>query len=446
MSDAKPRTPSTAILVVWLMGIGTGVFGALIVRKLSPDPLDSDVAQYRAVRNFAQSAFVRELSNQEILDRAMDGFTRSLDDYSRYYDADAAAELDRETAGRYAGIGALFSLVDGERRVLFPLPNSPAGRAGLWVGDSVLAVDGQTVAGLDDKEFHDLLQSLPGEVRVLSVRGLDGDQRSLEVTPESLLDPSVRHFHMVDEQRGLAYLSIHSFSRETADEFDVAWAYLKRQGASSLVIDLRGNLGGVLDAAVAIARRFVPEGVIVSTEGREELEIQRGIEREATLQGLPLVVLVDEHSASASEVLAGALQDHRAAVLVGAPTFGKGMVQTIRRFPASGTRAKITSAHYYSPSHRNFERSSEGRSYGIRPDVEVAISDRQKRAARTHNARYGPPIEARADLAAWETSLGQKLVEALPDDAQVRAAFLLLAGKRPTALALYEAPAKGQPE
>jgi carboxyl-terminal processing protease len=444
--NVKPRTPSSAVLVVWLMGIGTGVFGALIVRKLSPNPSEADVAQYRAVRNFAQASFVRELSDQEILDRAMEGFTRSLDDYSRYYDADSAAELDRETAGRYAGLGALFSLIDGERRVLFPLPESPAKRAGLWIGDSVLEVDGESVAGLDDQTFHDLLQSRPGEVRELHLRSLEGVERTVEITPESLLDPSIRQFHMVDAERGLAYLSIHSFSRETAREFDAAWAYLEHEGATSLVIDLRGNLGGVLDAAVAIARRFIPSGVIVSTEGRLEVEIERGIEGHATLQGLPLVVLVDEHSASASEVLAGALQDHRVAVLVGAPTFGKGMVQTIRRFPDSGTRAKITSAHYYSPSHRNFERSSEGRDYGIRPDVEVEITEREKATARTHSARYGPPVEARADLAAWEAELGETLVEPLPDDAQLRAAFLLLAGKRPTALALYTAPAKGQAE
>ena len=443
---AKPKTPSGAIFVVWLMGIGTGIFGSLIARKLNPDPAQSDLDQYRAVRDFAQSAFVRELSDQEILDRAMEGFTRSLDEYSRYYDADSAADLDRETAGRYAGIGALFGLVEGERRVLFPLPDSPALRAGLWIGDSVLEVDGQAVAGLDDLAFHELLQSLPGQTRVLRTRSLEGLERSVEVTPESLLDPSVRQFHMLDGERGLAYLSIHSFSRETAHEFDAAWAYLEAQGATSLVLDLRGNLGGVLDAAVAIARRFVPEGVIVSTVGRTEVDIERGLEGQATLQGLPLVVLVDEHSASASEVLAGALQDHRAAVVVGAPTFGKGMVQTIRRFPANGTRAKITSAHYYSPSHRNFERSSEGRDYGIRPDVEVLITDREKLAARAYNTRYGPPVEARPDLKAWEAELGQNLVERLPDDAQVRAACLLLAGKRPTALALFKPLAETQAE
>lgn len=435
--DPEPRPSSAALLTVWVMGIVTGVFGALIAKQLRGVDEEPDVALYREVRDFAQASYVRELNKTEIVDLALDGLTRSLDEYSRYYDAEASAELDRDTAGRYAGLGALFQLIDGRRHVLFALSGGPAERAGLRVGDVVLEVDGITVAGLDEEAFQDLMRSTAGQRRALRLEGRDGIQRDVDLMPEELLDPSVRHFHMVDPTRGLAYLSIHSFSRQTSTEFDSAWRWLESQGARALVIDLRGNLGGVLDAAVDLARRFVADGPIVSTVGRFESEVQSAVPSEATMLGLPLVVLVDEHSASASEVLAGALQDHRAGVLVGAPTFGKGMVQTIRRFEPSGTSAKLTSAHYYSPSQRNFERTMDGRDYGIRPDIEVAMTDDQRLAARVYNARYGPPVEALADLEAWQQELDQQLIAELPDDPQMRTALLLLAGERPIPGAVY---------
>jgi carboxyl-terminal processing protease len=197
-----------------------------------------------------------------------------------------------------------------------------------------------------------------------------------------------------------------------------------------LVIDLRDNPGGVLEAAVKLARRFVPEGVIVSTEGRGVPDVLRADPSEALLQGTPLVVLVDGGSASASEVLAGALQDHRVAVILGEPTHGKGVVQTIRRYDERGTIAKVTTSYFYTPAHRNLERNpEEGREWGIVPDLRVSLTADQRERVLGHIQRYGPPRELTAQLRAWEEAESVDLLDEHPEDPQLEAALALLRGE-----------------
>ena len=256
--------------------------------------------------------------------------------------------------------------------------------------------------------------------------GLDGEQRLLEIEPDSVIDPTVRHAQIVDEDAGIGYLAVTSFSRETAEEFDGAIEFLRGRGLEGLIIDLRQNRGGLWDAAVAIANRFIPEGTIASTEGRGDPIVYRAQSEEATLRDLPLVLLVDEDSASSSEVLAGALQDHRVAVVVGRRTYGKGVVQTIRSFDEFGTRAKITTSFYYSPSGRNFDRSvaPEGE-HGIQPDLDVEVPQEAGRQLLTFLRSYGPGPEEVTALEAWEAAEGLDLIEDLPVDAQLTQALTL---------------------
>lgn len=421
------------------VGLLSGVLLLLLVQTLWTTE-DPDLRQYREVRDFVRESWVGEIDDRELLDYALHGMLSGLDEYSRYYDRGEARSLERETLGRYDGIGVLLKAPVGDGQVLFTLPGSPADRAGLRVGDRFVTVGGRLVAELDVEELQQELREPASGVVEARVVGLDGSERDVSVRPDSVVDPTVRHTRMIDAERGIGYVSILSFSRETPAEFDHSFEFLEARGMRALVLDLRRNYGGVLASAVEVARRFVASGLIVSTEGRGRPERFEAVGSEASHQGFPLVVLVDGDSASASEVLAGALQDHRAAVVVGSPTYGKGMVQTIRRFEEGGAVAKVTSAYYYSPTHRNFERSAApSRVHGILPDVEVPVSELELRVVHAYLGRYGPPVEAIPAIDAWAAREGQALVEPHPPDAQLDAALELLDGRRPGPYPLTEA-------
>jgi carboxyl-terminal processing protease len=413
-------------------GLLSGVLLALVAEELWPSKLGEDLAQYREVRDFARESFVREVEADELVKLALTGMLRGLDEYSRYYDVEQSKVLARETQGRFRGIGAIFRRPLGAGRVLYPLADSPAARAGLRVGDQFVMVEGTPLVDLNEAEFRALLSSPPGDSLEATVLGVDGQERELVIRLGSVIDPTVRHAHLIEPARGVGYVAITSFSSETPAEFDRSFDFLRRRGAEALILDLRGNLGGVLESAVAIAQRFVQRGVIVSTEGRGDPLSYRADPDAAWYLGTPLVVLVDGETASSSEVLAGALQDHRTAVLVGAPTYGKGMVQTIRRFLRWGTQGKVTSSYYYSPTGRNFERSADpGRDYGILPDILVEPTGPERAALLGFLRSYGPGPEEVPALEAWEEAEGLDLIEELPRDPQLEAALGLLAGRRP---------------
>jgi carboxyl-terminal processing protease len=187
-----------------------------------------------------------------------------------------------------------------------------------------------------------------------------------------------------------------------------------------------------MDTSLAIARRLIPDGVLLRTEGKNVEEVHEAQANLAIWKDLPLVVLVDGESASASEILAGALQDHRRAAIVGTPTYGKGMVQTIRRFPEFGTKVKVTSAYYYTPNGRLFERSSEaGRNHGLIPDILIELDRDARNEVSSYLEAYGIPIEARAAIKAWEAKDGISILPVVPRKAQLNAAIDLLQGRQP---------------
>jgi len=419
----------------FLLGLGAGLALATLAFEFRTEGLEPDLQHYRSVRDFARESFVREVSNQELLDNALHGMLAGLDPYSRYYDRDESDSVARETVGRYVGMGVVFrgSITDGI--VLFPLADSPGKRAGLRVGDRLLSLDGRPLAEYSEAQIRVLIEASESVPVSMLVKGRDGEQRELKLRAESVVNPTVRHTRMLDEERGIGYTSILSFSQETPREFDEAFQYLARRNMRALVVDLRSNYGGVLESAVAIAQRFIDEGVIVSTEGRGQPVVLSSEPAEALHVGFPLVVLVDGDSASASEVLAGALQDHRAAIITGSPSYGKGMVQTIRRFEEAGARAKVTSSYYYSPTHRNFERSSHADGadgeHGIYPDLVIEADDGERRRVHAFLEAYGAPLEALEELARWEAEIGETLDNPPPADGQLAAAVALLSGHRP---------------
>ncbi len=432
-SAAGRRGRARAALTIFLAGVACGAGILWAGRRIAPLGAESDIEHYREVRDFVLETFVRDVDPDELVEQALAGMVDGLDEPSRYYaEENEAARIDRETSGHFVGIGVVFRARGEALQVLFPLPGSPAARAGVRVGDVIRAIEGEPVDPGDLEAVRAALRGEPGSLVHVSLLGRDGVEREVEIRRDTLLDPTVRRAEIVDAQRGVGYLAITSFTRETPSEFDRAIERLREQGARALVIDLRANPGGVLTAAVDVARRFVPEGLIVSTEGRGAIVRHLADPEEARFAGLPLAVLVDSDSASAAEVLAGALQDHRVGVVIGEPTHGKGTVQTIRRFPERHTAAKVTSSYYYTPAHRSLARDPEhGKPYGLQPDLLLETYPEERRAIQRWLLSHAPPTKLLAEIRNWEREEGVTLVEPRPDDPVLAAALALFAGERP---------------
>jgi carboxyl-terminal processing protease len=430
-----PSHASGSGQALFLLGLVSGLLAALTVDRATRYFLDRDLELVRAVRDMALAEYVREVEPAELIDDALNGMLQELDAHSAFYGPREIAALERETTGEFRGIGAVFR--SGEAgRILFPYPGSPADRAGLRVGDRILRAGGMAVARMAPDELQSYLHGAQDELE-LEVENLEGDVRAVRLRPEPVLDPTVRHTRLLVSEEGLGYVAIRSFSHRTPHELDEALARLEAGGMRALVLDLRANPGGILDSAVAIANRFIAAGTLVATRTRNEVRRTTAVAEEARQHDLPLVVLLDGYTASASEVLAAALQDHAVAVLVGEPTYGKGTVQTLKRIGSDRAVVKLTTAHYCSPSLRRIEHDALPASSGIAPDLHVALTREERERVYEFLATYSPPEDARAALQEWEQRAGQALVATPPEDAQLRAAVALFEGE---ALDLHGSP------
>ncbi len=424
--SSLPRD-SVSAWVPYLLGAVTGLalMAGLQELRSSREP---DVVFYRTVRDLVTGSFVREIDREALIDDALRGMVGSLDPYSRFYEAAEIGALDRETTGTFTGIGVVFKPPSSERRVLFPVPGSPAAGK-IDVGDRILTLDGVELSGLDPGDLQGRMSEKSGREVVLGLESREGERREEVLVPAKVVDPTVRHGTMLDSELGVAYLAVLAFSSETPREFDAEIGYLRAQGMRSLVVDLRGNPGGVLQAAVALANRFIPEGKLVVTRSRTEARLYSADPELAQWAGTPLVLLVDGESASASEVFAAAIQDHRVGAIVGIPTYGKGMVQTLESY---GKRAvvKLTTALYYTPADRLIDRSHSSQcAAGIDPDLYMPVERGVTARIHGHLSTYSPPHALLAKIERWESEEGLRLVAEWPEDPQREAAVALLAGR-----------------
>jgi carboxyl-terminal processing protease len=423
---------------LFLLGTLFGMGLMLLLARVFPGQEAPDIAHYKEVRRFLLDTHVADIDRKQLGRDAIRGMFAGLeerlgDSYSSYYTDEQRVLMERDTSGHFRGIGVVFRGGEMPAQVLFPVTDGPADRAGLRVGDTLLSIDGTQLEGLERQEAYALLRGEVGRLLQVEVEGLDGRRRRHDIVLQELSDPSVRHVTLVDEERGIGYLALVGFSKQTTEQFDQAIRSLQAEGLRALVVDLRGNRGGVLSAAIEIAQRFIAEGRIVSVEGRGLPNIEWAHADRAKFLGLPLVVLIDRYSASASEVLAGALQDHRAAVLVGEATYGKGMVQTIDRYPEHDAIAKVTSSFYYTPAHRSLEgHFGHGRALGLTPDVLIEVSEEVGVGIERFLQRsFSAPAEAMAELRAWERDSKETLLPERPEDPVLRAALQLFLGNLP---------------
>lgn len=313
--------------------------------------------------------YVEETPDKELVEHAINGMLTSLDPHSSYLNEEDFKDMQVQTRGEFGGLGIEVTMENGLVKVVSPIDDTPAFRAGVQAGDYITHLDDEPVMGLTLNDAVDIMRGKVGAPIKLTIRREGtAEPIDIEIIRDIIKIKSVRH-KLVDGDIG--YIRITTFNQNTDSGVrDAIKAFKKEVGESLLgyIIDLRNNPGGLLDQAIAVSDDFLDKGEIVSTRGRSETDTEReNATRGDLADGLPIVVLVNGGSASASEIVAGALQDHRRAIILGTQTFGKGSVQTVIPLPGHGAM-RLTTARYYTPSGRSIQAK------GITPDIIVELA------------------------------------------------------------------------
>ncbi|HLY78412.1 MAG TPA: S41 family peptidase [Caulobacteraceae bacterium] len=310
--------------------------------------------------------YVSEVDDKKLIQSAMQGMLTSLDPHSDYLTPEAYSDLQDQTRGEYGGLGLEIQSEDGAVKVISPIDGTPAAKAGIKPGDFILAVDGENILGMSVSDAVKQMRGKPGEPVTLTIGREKSDPFDVKLTREIIQPKSVTSKMEGD----FGYVRLAGFNEKATDETAAAIKDLqaKNPQMKGLILDLRNNPGGLLDQAVGVAGLFLNGGEVVSQRGRDPQDIDRyDAKGHDVLNGLPLVVLINSGTASASEIVSGALQDRHRASIVGVTSFGKGSVQTV--IPLRGGldgAVKLTTARYYTPSGRSIQKT------GIEPDLEVA--------------------------------------------------------------------------
>ena len=354
----------TGLVAGVLVSIGHGVFAERGSTQATL-PVE-ELRTFSDVFGRIKNDYVVDVDDKELIENAIRGMLSGLDPHSSYLDAEQFTELQVGTTGQFGGLGIEVGMENGFVKVIAPIDDTPAQRAGVQSGDLVIRLDDTPVKGMTLNEAVKVMRGEPGsDIELTIVReGLDQPLK-ITITRDVIKVKSVRARML---EPGFGYLRISQFQSKTAENMVDAITELKKENKAplrGLVLDLRNNPGGVLNGAVAVSDAFLQKGMIVYTEGRiADSRLRFNATPDDVIDGAPLVVLVNQGSASASEIVAGALQDHKRAIIVGVKTFGKGSVQTI--LPLSSNSAlKLTTARYYTPSGRSIQAE------GITPDIEL---------------------------------------------------------------------------
>ncbi|MCL6690617.1 S41 family peptidase [Pseudomonas sp. R3.Fl] len=359
------------ITLALLLGIGAAqaaetppAASAAASGKEAPLPLD-ELRTFAEVLDRVKAAYVEPVDDKTLLENAIKGMLSNLDPHSAYLDPEEFAELQESTSGEFGGLGIEVGTEDGFIKVVSPIDDTPAAAAGIQPGDLIVQIDGKPTKGQSMNEAVDSMRGKPGSSITLTI--VRGGGRPFDVTlKRAIIKVKSVKTQLLEPNYG--YLRITQFQVNTGDEVVKALAQLKKDNKGKLkglVLDLRNNPGGVLQSAVEVADAFLTKGLIVYTKGRiANSELRFSADPADPSEGVQLVVLINGGTASAAEIVSGALQDQKRAILMGTDSFGKGSVQTV--LPLNNDRAlKLTTALYYTPNGRSIQAQ------GIVPDIEV---------------------------------------------------------------------------
>lgn len=366
------------LLVVLLLGVNLVVGAKLAVR--SQETNDTDKVAFEKMQLLTE---VMMLIRQNYVDEdkthykdllygALRGMLSSLDPHSQFMEAEMFADMKDDTAGEFGGLGIIIGIRDGVLTVIAPMEDTPAFRAGIMHDDKIMTIDGDSTESMSLQEAVRKMRGEPGtKVKIKILRIKPQEVKEVEITRDIIKVPSIKGAAILEDKIG--YVRIVQFNEPTAETLQKALDELLAKGMSALILDLRNNPGGLLSSAVEVSQKFLKRGAsIVITKGRPGGGLQSAYEAKGKVHYLdfPIAVLVNGGSASASEIVAGALQDHRRAVLIGEKTFGKGSVQSVQPLE-DGSAIRLTTAKYYTPSGRMIHEK------GIEPDVVIPIPAEQ---------------------------------------------------------------------
>ncbi|MGB2051280.1 MAG: S41 family peptidase [Candidatus Puniceispirillaceae bacterium] len=362
------------VLAAMMLGAFSAVF---LIAPLTTKAQSNNEETYRQLTLFGdvfqrvREDYVEEVSDQDLVEAAINGMLTSLDPHSAYLPDDNFQKMQVQTRGKFGGLGIEVTMENGFVKVVSPIDDTPADKAGILPEDLIISVDGESIVGLTLNDAVEKLRGPIGSNVKISVQRAQDEPFEVNIIRDEIKIRSVRS----RLYETIGYIRITTFSEQTSPGLQKAMDDLQAEtaeGLTGLVLDLRNNPGGLLSEAIRVSDAFLEKGEIVSTRGRGENDIQHAYARPGDISdGLPLVVLINSGSASASEIVAGALKDHRRAVVMGTRSFGKGSVQTITPMPGHGAM-RLTTALYFTPSGVSIQAK------GISPDIEVALARIEK--------------------------------------------------------------------
>jgi len=390
----------TVALVVVLLGINLAIAARIYSEASTKPDKENPYAEMELitqVMELVRKEYVdtNSVSYKDLTYGALKGMLNSLDPHSQFMEPQAYEDMKEDTEGKFGGLGIVISMSkEGFLTIVAPMEDTPGARAGLLPGDRIIKINGKVTEKMGLQDAVHQLRGDPGTkvtITIFRAKAKDpGDKIKDHVIERAIIDnPSVKDAKIIED--GIGYVRITQFNEPTAGEFEKALDKLESEGMNALIIDLRNNPGGLLESARRVASEFVPAGkLIVSTEGRDPAQkIVYSSDRGKKRLDYPVVILVNAGSASGSEIVAGALQDLRRAVLVGETTFGKGSVQSIIQL-RDGSALRLTTAKYYTPSHKVIHE------HGVTPDIIVPISEEDERKLLEQRARASLPKEQQA--------------------------------------------------
>jgi carboxyl-terminal processing protease len=397
----KPSTKALFYLTILLIVTSLTLMGsfASAVKKADDDQFWEFTAMFSEIYNEIQNKYVEEVDSKKLFEGALQGMFLTLDPHSQYMDPDSYSQLEKDTEGAFSGVGLHITIRDGVLTVIAPIPGSPAAKAGVRPWDRIVEIDGKKTEGITILEAVKKLTGPAGTTVTIKVyREGEPDFLTFTLVRKNIKIESV-YYKMLDDKIG--YVRVAKFSDATSRDLRKAIEFFKEKNAKGMILDLRFNAGGLLKEAVEVSNLFLPKGkLIVSTKGRMKNQNQEFRAENDPVTDMPMIVLVNKASASASEIVAGALKDHHRAVIVGVKgsrTYGKGSVQTIEEISHSFEKdengnyrpaaIRLTTAKYYTPSGVSIDK------IGVTPDIAVELPKGHEADLLRHGMYGDPPMD-----------------------------------------------------